>query len=157
VDEFDQLTLVRLLLAQHEADANPASLEDAAERLDRLEAAAQATGREASVHEIQTLRGLLHAAQSGATEAGPSVREQPRSLSSAAYGIVVSPADATGLSEREVEVLRLLATTLSGPEIARQLFVSVNTLRTHTKHIFTKLDVNNRQEAVRRARELGVI
>ena len=46
---------------------------------------------------------------------------------------------------------------LSGPEIARRLFVSVNTLRTHTKHIFTKLDVNSRQEAVRRARELGVI
>jgi len=69
----------------------------------------------------------------------------------------VSPTDATGLSEREVEVLRLLATTLRGPEIARELFVSVNTLRTHTKHIFTKLDVNTRQEAVRRARELGVI
>ena len=46
---------------------------------------------------------------------------------------------------------------LTGPEIARRLFVSVNTLRTHTKHIFTKLDVNTRQEAVRRARELGVM
>ena len=56
-----------------------------------------------------------------------------------------------GLSERELEVLRLLATELSGPEIARQLFVSVNTLRTHTKHIFTKLDVNTRRAAVRRA------
>ena len=56
-----------------------------------------------------------------------------------------------GLSEREREVLRLLATELSGPEIARQLFVSVNTLRTHTKHIFTKLDVNTRRAAVRRA------
>ena len=50
-----------------------------------------------------------------------------------------------GLSERELEVLRLLATELSGPEIAAQLFVSVNTLRTHTKHIFTKLDVNTRR------------
>ena len=48
-------------------------------------------------------------------------------------------------------MLRLLATELSGPEIARQLFVSVNTLRTHTKHIFTKLDVNTRRAAVRRA------
>lgn len=62
-----------------------------------------------------------------------------------------------GLSEREVEVLRLLATELSGPEIARHLFVSVNTLRTHTKHIFTKLDVNTRRAAVRRAAELGLI
>jgi LuxR family maltose regulon positive regulatory protein len=61
------------------------------------------------------------------------------------------------LSEREREVLRLLATELSGPEIARHLFVSVNTLRTHTKHIFSKLDVNTRRSAVRRAAELGLI
>jgi ATP/maltotriose-dependent transcriptional regulator MalT len=62
-----------------------------------------------------------------------------------------------GLSEREREVLRLLATELSGPEIARQLFVSVNTLRTHSKHIFSKLDVNTRRAAVRRAQELGLL
>jgi LuxR family maltose regulon positive regulatory protein len=62
-----------------------------------------------------------------------------------------------GLSEREREVLRLLATELSGPEIAQQLFVSVNTLRTHTKHIFSKLDVKTRRAAVRRAAELGLL
>jgi LuxR family maltose regulon positive regulatory protein len=62
-----------------------------------------------------------------------------------------------GLSERELEVLRLLATELTGPEIARHLFVSVNTLRTHTKHIFTKLDVNTRRAAVRRATDLGLL
>ena len=62
-----------------------------------------------------------------------------------------------GLSEREREVLRLLATELSGPEIAGQLFVSVNTLRTHTKHIFQKLDVNTRRTAVRRAVDLGLL
>jgi LuxR family maltose regulon positive regulatory protein len=61
------------------------------------------------------------------------------------------------LSDRELEVLRLLATPLSGPEIARQLFVSINTLRTHTKHIFTKLDVNTRAAAVRRAADLGLL
>jgi LuxR family maltose regulon positive regulatory protein len=61
------------------------------------------------------------------------------------------------LSERELEVLRLLATELSGPEIARRLFVSVNTLRTHTKHIFTKLGVNTRRAAVRRGEELGLL
>ncbi len=61
------------------------------------------------------------------------------------------------LTPREQEVLRLLATELSGPEIARQLFVSVNTLRTHTKRIFTKLDVNTRRSAVRRAAELGLL
>jgi LuxR family maltose regulon positive regulatory protein len=61
------------------------------------------------------------------------------------------------LSDRELEVLRLLATELSGPDIARRLFVSVNTLRTHTKHIFTKLDVNTRRAAVRRATELHLL
>jgi LuxR family maltose regulon positive regulatory protein len=61
------------------------------------------------------------------------------------------------LSEREREVLRLLATELSGPEIAAQLFVSVNTLRTHTKHIFAKLDVKTRRAAVRRAEDLDLL
>ena len=68
-----------------------------------------------------------------------------------------APSTDDGLSERELEVLRLLATELSGPDIARQLFVSVNTLRTHTKHVFTKLDVNTRRAAVRRATELGLL
>ena len=65
--------------------------------------------------------------------------------------------DVSGLSAREVEVLRLLATELSGPEIAGRLFVSLNTLRTHTKHIFSKLDVTSRRAAVRRAQELGLL
>jgi LuxR family maltose regulon positive regulatory protein len=62
-----------------------------------------------------------------------------------------------GLSDRELEVLRLLATGMTGPEIAQRLFVSVNTLRTHTRHIFTKLDVNTRRAAVLRATELDLI
>ena len=70
---------------------------------------------------------------------------------------MAAPSSDEGLSDRELEVLRLLATELTGPEIARHLFVSVNTLRTHTKHIFTKLDVNTRQAAVRRGTELGLL
>jgi LuxR family transcriptional regulator, maltose regulon positive regulatory protein len=58
------------------------------------------------------------------------------------------------LSERELDVLRLLRTDLSGPDIARELTVSLNTIRTHTKSIFAKLSVNNRRAAVRRAEEL---
>ena len=61
------------------------------------------------------------------------------------------------LSERELQVLRLLDSELTGPQIARELFVSHNTLRTHTKHIFTKLDVTSRRAAVRRARERGLM
>ena len=61
------------------------------------------------------------------------------------------------LSERELEVLRRLRSELSGPEIAQQLVVSLNTLRTHPKTIFDKLGVNSRRAAVRRAEELGLI
>jgi LuxR family maltose regulon positive regulatory protein len=78
-------------------------------------------------------------------------------LATVAPAAAAAPSSDEGLSDRELEVLRLLATELTGPEIARHLFVSVNTLRTHTKHIFTKLDVNTRQAAVRRATELGLL
>ena len=50
-------------------------------------------------------------------------------------------------------MLRLLATDLTGPDIAGQLFMSVNASRTHTRHIFIKLDVNTRRAAVSRARD----
>jgi LuxR family maltose regulon positive regulatory protein len=69
----------------------------------------------------------------------------------------LEPTSAEALSQRELEVLRLLDTELTGPEIARELFVSQNTLRTHTKHIFTKLEVTTRQAAVRRGRERGLM
>ena len=72
-------------------------------------------------------------------------------------GALPQPSLADPLSQRELDVLRLLDSELSGPDIARQLYVSLNTLRTHTKRIFTKLDVNNRAAAVRRAHELGLI
>ncbi len=61
------------------------------------------------------------------------------------------------LSERERDVLRLLGTDLNGPEIARELTVSLNTMRTHTKNIYNKLGVNNRRAAVRRAEELDLL
>jgi LuxR family transcriptional regulator, maltose regulon positive regulatory protein len=61
------------------------------------------------------------------------------------------------LSERELEVLRLLGSELGGPDIARELVVSPNTVRTHTKSIYAKLGVNSRRAAVRRAAELGLL
>ena len=66
-------------------------------------------------------------------------------------------ASVEALSGRELEVLRMLDTDLDGPEIARQLFVSVNTVRTHTKNIYAKLGVNSRRAAVRRGRDLGLL
>ena len=61
------------------------------------------------------------------------------------------------LSLRELEVLRLFKTDLSGPEIARELVVALSTVRTHTKGIYSKLNVNNRRAAVKRAAELDLI
>jgi LuxR family maltose regulon positive regulatory protein len=61
------------------------------------------------------------------------------------------------LSERELDVLKLLATELSGPEIAQELMVSLNTMRTHTKNIYPKLGVNNRRAAVKQAKELNLL
>ena len=61
------------------------------------------------------------------------------------------------LSDRELAVLRLLATNLNQREIGEKLFVSFNTIKTHVKSIFRKLDVANRSEAVLRARELKLL
>ncbi len=81
---------------------------------------------------------LLHAAGAAATPPATRPAEAP-------------PGAQESLSRRELEVLRLLATDLTGPEIADKLFMSLNTFRTHTRHIFTKLDVTTRRAAVTRA------
>jgi len=68
---------------------------------------------------------------------------------------------ATGLAEplsvRELDVLRFLPTTLSGPEIADRLYLSANTIKSHLKHIYAKLDVGSRRDAVMRARHEGLL
>jgi LuxR family maltose regulon positive regulatory protein len=61
------------------------------------------------------------------------------------------------LSQRELEVLRLFNTDLSGPEIAQQLVIALSTVRTHTKSIYSKLNVTNRRAAVKRAAELDLL
>jgi LuxR family transcriptional regulator, maltose regulon positive regulatory protein len=61
------------------------------------------------------------------------------------------------LSDRELDVLRLLGTDLDGPDIARELSVSLNTMRTHTKNIYAKLGVTNRRAAVRQAHDLNLL
>ncbi|HEX5335777.1 MAG TPA: LuxR C-terminal-related transcriptional regulator [Propionicimonas sp.] len=133
--EYEHLTLVRLVLAGYPEDPDEATA-----LLHRLEAAAEASGRAGSLVEI---RELLARAQDP-TGRGESHPATP------------SPGP-DALTERELQVLRLLDSELTGPEIARQLFVSHNTLRTHTKHIFTKLDVTTRRAAVTQARERGLL
>jgi LuxR family maltose regulon positive regulatory protein len=200
--EYDQLTLARLLIAQHRAAPRPKTLEAARTLLDRIVAAAEAADRGGSLVEALLVRSLAHrhsdrdaaladlgrALRAGVPvgyrrlflDEGPPMGEllraaagRPDLLGSAEAAALLRAAErqqddpsptrppALGsqepLSEREVEVLRLLATDLTGPDIAGRLFMSVNTFRTHTRHIFTKLDANTRRAAVSRADELGLL
>jgi LuxR family maltose regulon positive regulatory protein len=61
------------------------------------------------------------------------------------------------LTESEIRVLRLLATELTKREIGSELYVSVNTVKTHVKHLYAKLDARTRRQAVERARALGLL
>ena len=63
----------------------------------------------------------------------------------------------SGLSKRELEVLELMATGLSNQEIALKLFVSLNTIKTHSSKVFEKLDVKRRTQAVEKAKRLSLI
>jgi LuxR family maltose regulon positive regulatory protein len=88
---------------------------------------------------------------------GPDAREMtlaPRPMvdEESGLGSLLEP-----LSDREVEVLRLLDTHLSAPEVAEELVISRHTVRTHIKHIYGKLGVHNRADAVQRARKLGLL
>ncbi len=105
--------------------------------------------REAAAHEIVPdyagkLLSAFGADQSLDVEMAPSAAPASTSL--------IEP-----LSQRELDILRLFKTELSGPEIAQELVIAVSTVRTHTKSIYNKLNVNSRRAAVKRAIELGLI
>ncbi|MGB3829930.1 MAG: LuxR C-terminal-related transcriptional regulator, partial [Ornithinimicrobium sp.] len=215
--EYEQLTLVRLLLAQHNAGqdseyaAGASPLAAALSLLDRLHAPAADSGREGSVVEIRVLQALANHAQGDlpralaalgsalvegpepesyvwlylderpamtallhlaarytdpvgadvAATGGEAARQRARRLLKCAG----TPVEGTGgqqalvdpLSQRELQVLRLLDSERTGPEIARELYITLNTLRTHTKHIFTKLDAKTRVAAIHHARERGLL
>ncbi len=100
------------------------------------------------------MTALLRAVAAGGAAAG-FARRLLAGLDSGGNG--ESPAELVDpLSARELDVLRLLTTDLDGPDIARRLFLSVNTVRTHTRNIYAKLGVTNRRAAVRRGEELDL-
>ncbi|MEM9090674.1 MAG: LuxR C-terminal-related transcriptional regulator [Cyanobacteria bacterium P01_F01_bin.53] len=87
-----------------------------------------------------------------------SVTERSRNVKGVAKPTrSVSAGNSEPLSPRELDVLRLLNTELSGPEIAHELIVALSTVRTHTKNIYSKLNVTNRRAAIKRAAELDLI
>src|SRR5262249_41031884 len=102
--------------------------------------ARQRTAHAALVAEI---RGLLARTQAGPQQGVPPP-SRPKPLLEA-------------LSDSEIRVLRYLPTTLTGPEIAAELYVSLNTVRTHLRHVYAKLGTHRRAEAVARARALGLL
>jgi two-component system, NarL family, response regulator LiaR len=69
----------------------------------------------------------------------------------------VSKLEQLGISKREFEVLELIALGLSNQEIAERLFVSLNTVKTHSSNLFVKLDVKRRTQAIQKAKELKLI
>ena len=98
------------------------------------------------------LHQLREAASSAHGEPGDAEDSQRSAPDRTAREGLIDP-----LSERELDVMRLLASDLDGPSIARHLVVSLNTVRTHTKNIYAKLGVNNRRAAVRRAHQLRLL
>jgi LuxR family maltose regulon positive regulatory protein len=196
-NEFEHITLARLLLARYQGERAEPCLREATRLLERLLPAAEEGGRTGRVIEILVLRALAHQALGdipaavaaleravtlaepegyvrvfadeglpmaallrAAAKGGPR-RDYVRRLLAAASGAGQNgPAEQDliePLSERELDVLRLLGTDLDGPAIARELMVSLNTVRTHTKNIYAKLAVTNRRAAVRRAAELNLL
>ena len=85
-------------------------------------------------------------------ESGPHARIIALTPAAAAQTGLVEP-----VSPRELEVLQLMASGLSNAEIARRLFLTINTLKAHANSIYGKLDVHSRMQAVNRARELGLL
>jgi LuxR family maltose regulon positive regulatory protein len=85
------------------------------------------------------------------------VSDQGTDVESLPFAEPASTSLIEALSQRELDILRLFKTELSGPEIAQELVIALSTVRTHTKSIFSKLNVNSRRAAVKRAIELGLI
>jgi LuxR family transcriptional regulator, maltose regulon positive regulatory protein len=94
-------------------------------------------------------RGTAHRALAGDLVAA---LEHPRGSKGRATPALLEP-----LSGRELSVLRFLPTMMSNAEIAAEMFVSVNTVKTHLKHVYRKLDVTDRRDCVKRARELRLL
>jgi LuxR family maltose regulon positive regulatory protein len=214
LQEFDHITLSRILLALYQRDGVARSIQEAMELLERLLKAAEERGGRGSMIEILILQAIAYHAQDDLTAALMPLQRALKTaepegyvrifldeghhmahllIEAASLGMMPDytdrllaafeaeqPENSGGsphstplaslpgkhweseslfepLSSRELEVLRMFQTELSGPEIARELVIALSTVRTHTKSIYSKLNVNNRRAAVNRAVELNLI
>jgi LuxR family maltose regulon positive regulatory protein len=211
LQEFEFLTLVRLLIAEYSRNKAEQSLLEALNLLDRLLINAESQGRMGNVLASLITQALVHQAQGNLAlallplervlvlsqpegyfriflnEGEPmrllllafrsKIEEQLRWQDYRLHGFlntlltafvrheVMSQSSTTkqkseiieSLSERELEVLRLIAQGLSNREISQRLFLAMSTVKGHNLKIFAKLQAQNRTEAVARARELGLI
>lgn len=197
LNEYVLLTVARVRLAEFRSEGDEAPVASALALLDRVLAAAEASGRTGGAIEALVLRALalqaagddpgavrsllraLRLAQGEGHHAvfvseGPAMarllravgregadRAQVRrlldALATSSERPRILPDVVEPLSDRERDVLRLLRSEASGPQVARELGMSVHTLRSHTKSIYAKLGVHGRREAVLRADELDLV
>ncbi len=106
---------------------------------------------------IFTLLGIWLALKLGKPKIETQVIEREVFRTASTFEFNQSAFEALGLSKRELEVLQLLAIGLSNQEIADQLFVSLNTIKTHISRLFEKLEVKRRTQAVEKAKKLCLI
>jgi len=206
LNEYEHLTLARVLIAQYKRDGIDNILYQVIELLTRLLESAEAEERTGSIIEILVVQALAYEAKGDLAGAITSLERALTLAEPEGYVRIfaegeipmvqllqeamtrsitptytqqlltaletwgkpqdVAPTVSIGsspqpliepLSQRELDVLRLLNTELSGPEIASELVVALSTVRTHTKRIYSKLNVTNRRAAVKRAAELGLL
>jgi LuxR family maltose regulon positive regulatory protein len=131
--------------------------EGAAAAIERaLDAAAPHDLRRSLLGAGPALLAVLHRHVRG-TAHGALAAELVAVLEGGTAGRAAAPLLAEALTERELAILRYLPTIMSNQEIARQLFVSVNTVKTHLKQVYRKLGVASRRDAVDHARELHLL
>jgi len=103
--------------------------------------------------EPEELRRAINLVAEGKSVLSPEVTSRVLKAVGSSHGI---PAD-IALSKRELDVLKCLAKGMTSSQIAAELFISENTVKTHVRHILEKLEASNRAEAVSRAIQLGII
>lgn len=103
--------------------------------------------------EPDELRRAINLVAEGKSVLSPEVTSRVLKAVSSSHGI---PPD-VALSKREMDVLKCLAKGMTSAQIAKNLFISENTVKTHVRHILEKLEASNRAEAVSRAIQLGII